>query len=272
MKKIASCLLLLFNYIICFGQGHDTVHLYFPLDKMQLTERSTKIIDSLIANNWMEHDKRITVLGYSDYLGSDDYGKAISAARAKNVEDYLVIAGIDKKDITRCVGKGKINRAGKNEKTGNSIDRKVDLIFDARIDTPEDKKFVYYLTNLKPEESLALKNIEFYQGSLRIKPESLPWLKIVSDYLYDHKNIVFQLEGHVCCIGPILGIDEHYDDGTLSQKRAQEIADTLGARGIDISRIKGAIGMGNGYAIAWPEVSSQDQQANRRVEIRVISR
>jgi len=253
------------------AQSHDTVHLYFPLDKTQLTERSTKLIDSLVSNNWMEHDKRITVLGYSDYLGSDDYGKAISIARAKNVEDYLIIAGIDKKDITRCQGKGKINRAA-DGKNGNSGDRKVDLIFDARIDTPEDRKFIYYLGNLKADEALPLKNIEFYRGSLTIKPESMPWLKMASDFLNKNKNIVFQLEGHVCCIGTILGVDEHYDESTLSQKRAEEIADTFIARGIDKARIKGAIGKGNGFPIAWPEVTAADEQANRRVEIRIISK
>ena len=269
--KYTLSIILFFCAASGYAQSHDTIHLYFPLDKTQLTERSTKIIDSLISNNWMEHDKRIAVLGYADYLGSDDYDKAISAARAKNVEDYLVILGIDKKNITRCVGKGKINRTATGKK-GNVEDRKVDIIFDARIDTPEDKKFRYYLTNLKVDETLPLKNIEFYRGSLRITPESLPWLKIASDVLLENKNIIFRLEGHVCCIGPILGIDEHYDEGTLSQKRAQEIADSFVARGVDTSRIKGAIGMGNGYPIAWPEVSAQDQQANRRVEIRIINK
>ena len=271
MKHLLSIILILIA-LNTGAQSHDTVHLYFPLDKTQLTERSTKLIDSLIANNWMEHDKKITVLGYADYLGTDDYDKLISEARAKNVEEYLILGGINKKDITRCLGKGKINHAATNDKKGILEHRKVDVIFDARIDTPEEKKYIYYLTNLKIEESLPLKNIEFYRGSLKIKPESLPWLRIASDFLKENKNIVFQLEGHVCCLGPVRGVDEHYDESTLSQKRAEEIADTFIARGIDKARIKAAIGRGNSIPIEWPEVTDRDQQANRRVEIRIISK
>ena len=271
MKQLLAFILMLCT-TSALAQSHDTVHLYFPLDKTQLTERSTRLIDSLISNNWMEHGKKITVLGYADYLGTDDYNKNISIARAKNVEDYLVVSGIDKENITRVLGKGKINRTATNGSKGNEADRKVDIIFDARIDTPEVQKYQHYLRRLDVNEALVLKNIQFYRGSLKITPESLPWLTIASDYLRANKNIVFQLEGHVCCLGTMLGIDEPYDEGTLSQKRAQEIADTFVARGVDKSRIKAAIGLGNGLPLAYPEVTKEDEQANRRVEIRIISK
>src|SRR5581483_5597 len=105
------------------------MHIYFDLDKIQINERGMKMIDSIISDNRLRHEQKIIIMGYADYLGSDAYDKTLSEARAKNVEDHLVVSGYDKNDITRCIGKGKIRRAPVNGNKGFSDDRKVDIIF-----------------------------------------------------------------------------------------------------------------------------------------------
>ena len=248
------------------------MHLYFELDKAQLTHKATKMIDSIISNTRLRHEAKITIMGYSDYLGSEDYDKAISTARARNVEDYLVVSGYNKNDITRCMGKGKVHRAPVNGNKGFSDDRKVDIIFEARKDTADEKRFEYDLERLDTNESLIIKNVEFYQGSLRMTPESAPWLAILLRFLQRNAATVFRLEGHVCCLGFNDGRDEPYDEGTLSQKRAQEIADYLLQNGIAKERLQAAIGLGNINPILNPETDREDPVRSRRVEIRIISK
>ena len=271
--KVAFSILFCFNVAVGFGQVHDTMHIYFELDHAQLSDRGTKLIDSIIHDNRLLHDRKITIMGYTDYLGSDAYDKTLSAARAKNVEDYLVVSGYNKNDITRCTGKGKINRTPVKGKQGFSDDRKVDIIFDARKDTSDDQRFGYDLAKMQVNDAMPLKNIEFFRGSLRLTPESTPRLEILIRFLQQNPAIIFQLEGHVCCLGGYNdGHDEPYDEGTLSQKRAQVIYDYLVANGIPKERIKAAIGLGDLHPIAEVEETEADQQLNRRVEIRIISK
>ena len=274
MKKTITILLFfLFGILRGYAQGLDTMHIYFELDKTQLNERATKMIDSIISDNRLRHEQKITIMGYADYLGSDEYDKNISIARAKNVEDYLVVSGYDKNDITRCVGKGKVHRTPIKGNKGYSDDRKVDIIFDARKDTTDDAHFQYDLAKLDTGQALPLKNIEFYKGSLRLTPESFPRLQLLLNFLNANPNIIFQLEGHVCCMGGYNdGSDEPYDEGTLSQKRAKAIYDYLVTNGIAKERIKAAIGLGDANPIVEIENSDADRQLNRRVEIRIIKK
>jgi outer membrane protein OmpA-like peptidoglycan-associated protein len=275
-KQMKSMVFILAFFLVItngYSQVHDTMHIYFELDKTQLDDRGTHMIDSIVKDNRLMHQTKITVMGYADYLGTDDYDKVISESRAKNVEDYLVIAGYSKSDITRCTGKGKINRAGTNGKKGFSEDRKVDIIFDARKDTSDNQRFQYDLEKMEPNDVLAIRVVDFYQGSLQMTPESIPVLDILLHFLQKNNTIIFQLEGHVCCLGPVNdGRDEPYDEGTLSQKRAQEVANYLIEHGIAKERLKAAIGLGNINPIREEESGLEDQRLSRRVELKIISK
>ncbi len=272
MKCPASLLLILLAVMDGYSQTHDTMHIYFELDKTHINERGIKMIDSIIKDNRLLHETKITIMGYADYLGTDAYDRVISEARAKNVEDYLVVSGYNKNDIKRCVGKGKINRAAVNGKKGFSSERKVDIIFDGRKDTSDDQRFRYDLEKMVVNDAIPIKNLEFYQGSLRMMPDSYFWLDMLVAYLKKNSTIVFQLEGHVCCLGFNDGRDEPYDEGTLSQKRAQGVADYLIKNGIAKERMKAALGLGNINPIRDEESGRENEALSRRVELRIISK
>ncbi len=267
-------LLLLYLCVSVTGlsQSHDTMHIYFELDKTQMNDRGLKMIDSIIKDNRLLHETKITIMGYADYLGTDAYDKTLSESRAKNVEDYLVVSGYNKNDITRCVGKGKINRANVTGRKGYSDDRKVDIIFDARKDTSDEQRFQFDLEKLEVNDALPIKDVDFYRGSLRMTPESIPRLDMLVKFLKKNSTIIFQLEGHVCCLGFNDGRDEPYDEGTLSQKRAQGVADYLFKNGIAKERLKAAIGLGNINPIRDEETGRENEPLSRRVELRIISK
>ncbi len=271
MKAIPFIFILVLH---CLGLGarqFDTLHIYFPLNMNQVTEESAKYIDSLIGNKVLEHGKKISLLGYGDYLGSEDYNNNLSYSRAKNVQDYLVASGFSKQDVVLCKGKGKINKAPTNGKYGILTDRKVDIIIDSKIDTPAEAKFTYYILRLHDSEAFILQDIRFYRGSLTMDPASVPGIKMLYRFLAKYSTMTIQLEGHVCCLGPLEGRDEPYDESTLSQKRAEVLRDSLVLYGINKERIK-CLGLGNNNPIRDPETNLEDEVRSRRVEMRVLSR
>ena len=83
-------ILLVTQKTLCQKQ-YDTASVFFPLNGTQLDEKGTKLIDSLINKNILRKQLRIILLGYGDYLGSEDYNKTLSLARAKNVEEHLLL-------------------------------------------------------------------------------------------------------------------------------------------------------------------------------------
>ena len=267
---VFSLLTLLYSQMV-FAEKYDTLQIYFQLDKTELSEKSSHCIDSLIKNNLLEQDKKIIVLGYCDYLGSSDYNNKLSYIRAKNVQDYLISSGYNAANITLCMGKGKIQHNATGKKDGVSADRKVQLIYFGKIDTPVVEKFSHYIKRLKDDETLPLNGIHFFRGSLRLTPESLPSVNMLAEFMLHNKTYKIQLEGHVCCLGPYPGYDEPYDESTLSTKRAELIRDTLIAHGIDKTRLK-AIGLGNRNPIVEIENTPEEQELNRRVEIKVVGR
>jgi outer membrane protein OmpA-like peptidoglycan-associated protein len=267
----AMLLLLLLCTLQAYGIKRDTGLVYFPLDKTNFVEASGRYLDSLISNKVLLMGRPIILLGYGDYLGSEEYNKNLSYIRAKNVQDYLVLAGFNKSDITVVIGKGKINRNATNGKLGSPPDRKVEIIYEPRIDTPEDEKLTYYLFRMQVNETLPLSNIQFYRGSIRMIPESMVQLQALIQFMKEHTSYAIQLEGHVCCLGLVPDRDEPYDESTLSTKRAQCIYDSLVNHGINKARLK-YIGLGNNNPIADPEVTDEDMRLNRRVEVRVLSK
>jgi len=263
---ITALLLLIAQHSFC--QGFDTLHVFFPLDQNNLTEAATHYIDSLVNKKVIDHRKKITLLGYGDYLGSEAYNENLSYMRAKNIQTYLGFAGFKKEDIKLCIGKGKINRPYAGSK-GNSKDRKVEIIVDKFHDSTVADKFSFALISLKTDEAYPLHDIHFYQGSLGITPESKPFVKLLYEFLNAHKEDTVQFEGHICCIGPMPG-DEPYDESTLSQKRAELIRDSMVHYGIDSARIK-CIGLGNHHLIYDEETGEENSAMSRRVEMRILS-
>jgi len=254
----------------CRAQEFDTLHVFFRLDKNNITEQSTKYLDSLTFHKVLRKGNKITLLGYGDYLGSAAYNENLSYSRAKNIQDYLVLSGFSKDDIKLCAGKGQISSPAKNGNRGNSKDRKVEIVIDKYIDTPAEEKFNFALLNLKPGQTYPLFNIHFFQSSLGITPDSKPQLKLLYNFLEAHKSYQVQFEGHICCIGLASG-DEPYDNSTLSMKRAELVRDSMVHYGIDSARIK-CVGLGNYFLIRDEETGEELSDLSRRVEIRILNK
>ena len=181
------------------------------------------------------------------------------------MQDYLVNAGFDKKDITLCIGKGKIDRTPVG-KDGYGRDRKVQIIID-RGSPPPAKTAVLDISKAKVNQTIALKNIFFVGGQPIILESSFPELNNLVKTLIDNKTLKIQIEGHICCAGPVEGVD----DNNLSLFRAKAVYDYLVSKGIDARRLS-YVGLGNRNPVSREENTEDERELNRRVEMRILSK
>jgi len=249
----------------CFSQRSDTFSVHFDLNDPRLNKRASDFIDKLIFKDVLIHGQKLILLGFADYLGSNGHNDSLSNARAKNVQDYLVNAGFDKKDITLCIGKGKIDRTPVG-KDGYGRDRKVQIIID-RGSPPPAKTAVLDISKAKVNQTIALKNIFFVGGQPIILESSFPELNNLVKTLIDNKTLKIQIEGHICCAGPVEGVD----DNNLSLFRAKAVYDYLVSKGIDARRLS-YVGLGNRNPVSREENTEDERELNRRVEMRILSK
>jgi outer membrane protein OmpA-like peptidoglycan-associated protein len=268
--------------------ARDTFKLFFDLDVPTLSSKMEKKIDLLIYNDKIIPGSEMTIVGYADYLGSETYNKNLSMKRAENVRDYLVKYGIDEKDITLCMGRGEVNRAGVSDQGGYPTDRRVDIVMNNNVNkggthtkpTRPVKKdttrrievtSIDEMRGLKSGSLFQLKNVYFPQDRHIMKPESQPALEQLYAVMKDNPRIRIRIEGHVCCIKNAPDADD-YDtfEPHLSVNRAKAIYQYLVDRGIEPDRLT-YVGYGRSRPVIPIERSEADAEKNRRVEIRIIS-
>lgn len=299
-KSLLSLLVLVLSLPVSAQQYVDTFHLYFDLNVPTLNKNMEKKIDLLIYNDKIILGSSIMVIGYADYLGSEQYNKNLSMERAKNVKNYLIKFGINPSDVKVCMGKGEVKRKDTTDRDGNPIDRKVDIVVNNKsINSEQGRHFaattgksthippagnsgsavtgrpntdVKDLSTLKEGQTILLKNVYFPLGSHIIKPESYETLEKLYQTLKNNPNLKISIEGHVCCIhGDVPdAMDIDTNEPILSVNRARAIYMYLIKRGIDENRLQFA-GFGKQHPIVPFERTEDDADKNRRVEIRVVS-
>ena len=283
-----------------FAQRSDTIKVYFDLAVPTLNKVAMQQLDSLAYHNILPPNKKYGIIGYADYLGSDSANITLSQSRADNVQQYLLGLGVKQDSIAVVTGKGEVHRdiAGDD---GYPQDRRVDIIIGGfktltRIsskpvhngickcgnkDCPAYKKKqeakknqkTIDISNIKTNETVKLDNIFFQPGSHKTTPESVDALFALYITMKDHPNLKINIEGHICCLTNTShdGYDYDAQEWRLSENRARAVYDYLVSKGIDKSRMRYE-GFGLRKPKRWPERSLADENANRRVEIRILEK
>lgn len=78
----------------------ETRVVYFEFNKYGLTPRAKRIISNMASELKNVKSYNITLNGYSDRVGTEDYNMKLSKNRAKSVKDALVDAGLNADAIT----------------------------------------------------------------------------------------------------------------------------------------------------------------------------
>lgn len=157
-----------------------------------------------------------------------------------------------------------------------SVDRsgKIQLKIDAEgyffVDREEpvsagsDNEIVIWMEPLGEGKSMQIDEIEFVPGTSEFLSTSEPKLRRLKDFLALNAAVKVEIQGHVHASG-----ENTFAAQKLSEARAKRVMNYLVENGIDKTRLT-TIGFGNTKPI-YPEAKfAYEEQANRRVEIKVL--
>lgn len=284
MKKTLALCLVLCSFISASAQK-DTFSIYFDMGIDELDATATHTLDSLMYYDILVVNKKLGIIGYADYVGNEQSNIGLSERRANNVKKYLNRMGINDTNIQMVVGKGEIARASAIDNSGIREDRRVDII-PGGIPTSTTSKPIIPTTvktatttskidvsKVIKNETIRLNKIFFLPGRHTIRDDSRKELLMLYQIMKDNPTLKIRIEGHICCLpaGTEDGFDEDSDDFNLSLNRAKYIYDYLAYKGISKNRLDYA-GFGPKKPLVRPEKTVDDENMNRRVEIRIIDK
>jgi outer membrane protein OmpA-like peptidoglycan-associated protein len=287
---------LILFFLFCFGKSFsqsntDSLHLYFAVNEITSASHY-KQLDSLYS---ALDGKNFTlkIYGYADFLNSNAFNIRLSQKRAEAVKNYLLKQTWNMPlKITECEGFGESYSKDNQSLLGDFKQRRVDVIVSQNIPkkvietaTDSKKNKAKDVKVIKPKEELsAKKNIEelqkgesftldglsFEPGRHFILRSSVPVLEKLLLTLQQNEQMKIEIQGHVCCSSDEAdGFDYDSKDRKLSEHRAKVIYDYLIKKGIDPGRLSY-----KGYGHSMPkiqiEMSQEDEQTNRRVDVKLL--
>ena len=272
---------LFFNLLIVkyfFSQNqNDTLRLYYLINQYKSSAQFYKL-DSML-NQLGDKKLLLNINGYADFLSSNSYNKLLSSRRALSVKKYIQSK---KLNITRIEIKalGEVNsKSQTNLIVGQPNQRRVDVIIVNDIKSNNDQtKKQNNISNkktrstiiLKKGERTTLEGLSFEPGRHYLLPQSRPVLESLLETLLKSEDLKIEIQGHICCKGDSDdGFDFDSNNNKLSENRAKVVYDFLIKNGIEANRLN-FVGFGHTQPKVFPELSPDDEQANRRVEIKVL--
>ncbi|WP_136065018.1 OmpA family protein [Modicisalibacter radicis] len=113
-------------------QGNDIVlnmpnQVTFGVDSSELSGEARQALNDVTAVLRQYPETRITVAGYTDSTGAEDYNQRLSERRAAAVSDYLVQGGVESQRLSR-VGHGESQPVASNDtEQGRAQNRRVEI-------------------------------------------------------------------------------------------------------------------------------------------------
>ncbi len=273
----------------CFATS-DTTKIYFRLDNPTLEPSAIHKLDSLLYADEINASQELLIIGYADHLGTNAYNDVLSEKRANSVKEYLQSMGIPGKNITLVTGKGEVPRDVELPE-GYAADRRVDIVILTGKRKPPvvrrkevvPPKVIQSRDALRLNSSIDMDSMQFAVGQLFVLDriffhtgrhvvvdESLPEMDRLYKVLDENPTLVINIEGHVCCVHPMVdALDLDTRELKLSVNRAKFIYDYLVKRGIEPERLSYE-GFGKTKPLKVNEFTQEDQDMNKRVEIRVL--
>ncbi|MCX6352637.1 MAG: OmpA family protein, partial [Bacteroidetes bacterium] len=177
---IGSLILLFVQKLSAQNNFREVV--YFSFDRYELTPESKRKLDIVIKKfNLSNLVNEVKIYGHTDSVGRGGYNDSLSLKRANAVDNYLREHGINGEIISTIEGYGERNPININNR---QLNRRVEVIISekekikdtvTRIENakkwPKEKYVDINMDSLKVGESISLKNIQFYPGKHRFKPE-----------------------------------------------------------------------------------------------------
>jgi outer membrane protein OmpA-like peptidoglycan-associated protein len=126
-----------------------------------------------------------------------------------------------------------------------------------------DELFVLQLDKIGVGKTMKIEEIEFEAGTAEVSQDSKDELDRLTHFLLLNSEIEIEIQGHVYAVG-----ENTISTQKMSEERAKAIMKYLITSGVSKSRLT-AVGYGNTKPIYADAENEKQQQANRRVEIKV---
>ncbi|MBK86159.1 MAG: flagellar motor protein MotB [Flavobacteriaceae bacterium] len=262
---------------LCFSQPIKRHVIYFETDKYEVIETEQNRLLFFVKNLDKSKIKKISIYGFCDDRGTNQYNLVLSKERAYSIKDILYETGVDPGLITNVDGKGEILIKvieTENLNTIRGLNRKVEINVEYKNTTPQkNKNFdekgrqlpLTLESNLMVGDNIILDKILFRTGHSYVLKESKEVLSNVAQILKEKSFLFFTIKGHVCCTSEGKdAIDRKTGKRNLSQERAKSIFYYLVKKGIDKKRMK-YVGMKH------KEPLGGNPKFDRRVEIEITS-
>jgi len=275
--------LIFFFQKFCAQNKTFSVALFFQINETGL-EQQYKKLDSL-CTLMVDGDYKIDVRGYADFLSDNHYNQILSEKRAALVSLYLKKkTKMHQQILVESKGLGENNSKDNGAPFGDASQRRVDIFVSAlqrdnstqteninrtkkKSNQPPENK----INMLKVGESMEIEGLNFVPGRHIAMKSSMPALEKLVQTLKEHSDLKIELQGHICCItdGETDGYDYDSYDRNLSENRARAVYDYLVKNDIDADRLTYK-GYGHAQPKVFPETTPEEEQTNRRVEVKVL--
>ncbi len=130
----------------------------------------------------------------------------------------------------------------------------------------ENQTMVLHISKIKAGNHIVLREIVFRENTTHMLPTSVNALEQLIGFMNEYPSARIEIQGHVNAPG-------YENEGKVkkfSLKRAEQIKEYLVDAGVDGKRIEVA-GMGNEFMIYPNPQNYEQEKANRRVEIEILS-
>lgn len=271
---------ILFRFILialCFNiassQNKLTHEVYFDTDKYDVPPTEENRLLLFISNLADINIESISIYGFCDDVGADDYNLVLSQQRADAIKTIFSNNEISESLISNVDGKGKVLLKIVNEKNLlkiRGLNRKVEIIVKPKIvekekpitktvkkkDVPEQIK-----SAVKVGDKIVFENILFKTGYATVTPSSKKTLQTIAEALVERDDIYFTIQGHVCCTQFSRdAVDRKTKKRNLSEARAKYVYNYFAKKGVSKKRMR-YMGMRRKFPLGG------DPKFDRRVEI-----
>ncbi len=253
----------------------DTLKVYYTINQYNITKEHSDEIKSffnLIKDKVIED---IQIQSYTDFLASTTYNLILSQKRALSIKNYIIDLGYGRQ-ISNTLAYGELPPELENELNGIQENRKSLIICKLRDNIKnkisETNVLGKQLNDAKIGENIVLKNFNFLPGRHYLTAKSQPELEKLLNTLAENPKLKIEIQGHICCeYNDKDGYDQDTYTNNLSINRAKYIYDFLIKNNIKSDRLSYK-GFGSGKPLIYPEITEDDQNQNRRVEIVIIEK
>ncbi len=274
--------------------AQESFSVYFDSNKHDMTAAQLKPLENWIKNS--SDVKIVAVDGYTDEDGSASHNDSLAMRRVNTVLSYLRGKIAIRDDFrTRSYGERHKQSAVKAENRkvtiyyieAKDLARENEILGIAEpqvvkrvitypkritVDNPDGTKstfelnidFMHEVADAKVGDKLKLADMHFVVNTFAIVRESRPKLYELLIVMQRNPTLAIEIEGHLCC-NPV-------DRQNLSTQRAKAIHNFLLNHGIEKHRLSFK-GFGSSEPVyPLPEKNEAERAANRRVEIKIVSR